>query len=202
MNRCETAGYITRRADTLGTTVTIVAYHVYNDGYEEGGQGLDPQCAPSAPPVDPARTQGADTDKHNSTRTQEHKKKTPLPPLPEILDTEEFRAVLTDWLAYHKPYKPQGLTAMVTRAAWRAAAHGLDAVVSAFVQAMGNGWTGWDQDSSFEKRGVGGSAKEDPMDVARRVWAEEEDQKNGDDAQTGDGGLLGFTREDIRSRHR
>lgn len=174
MKRCEEAGYLTMRADKLGTTVTLTAYHVYNEDEAEGGQGLNPQRTGVEPPADTARTQGADTKEHNTTIAQEHRNTGNTKvgaeiaaeiELPESLDCEGFRQVLGEWLRYHKPYKPQGLRAMLTRAAWRVETHGMDALISAFCQAMGNGWTGWDQNSSF----TGSSGKSDRMTDAEKM---------------------------------
>jgi hypothetical protein len=77
------------------------------------------------------------------------KEETPLPPLPPDLDVPEFRESLTAWLESHKPYRPAGLKALVTRAAKRAETHGVDGVCSAMQQAMSNGYQGWDKDYLF-----------------------------------------------------
>ena len=80
-------------------------------------------------------------------------KDNPLPPLPTILDCDSFRNALASWLAYKgKPYKPAGLTAMLSLAAKRATAHGVPAVIDAMETASGNGWVGWDHESSFAER--------------------------------------------------
>jgi hypothetical protein len=84
---------------------------------------------------------------------------TPLPPLPKILDCDEFREALTAWLAYKgRSYKPRGLTALIGRAEKRANVHGVGAVISAMERAKGNNWEGWDQDSSFTNGSRNGHA--------------------------------------------
>lgn len=76
-------------------------------------------------------------------------------PLPPPVDTPEFRARLSEWIAYkaerREPYKDRGRAAMVSRAANLATEHGLQAVLAAMQRAMANGWAGWDQPSCFEK---------------------------------------------------
>ncbi len=72
--------------------------------------------------------------------------------LPPILDSPEFRSALESWQTYRgTQYKPRGLSSLVSQAAKRAADHGINAVINAFEVAMGNGWKGWNQDSSFSK---------------------------------------------------
>jgi hypothetical protein len=75
-----------------------------------------------------------------------------LPELPAVIDTPEFRERLGQWLKYKGPkaYKPEGITAMVSRAASLASEHGTLAVCSAMERAMANGWKGWDQTNAFE----------------------------------------------------
>ena len=77
------------------------------------------------------------------------KEKVKVMDLPAVLDNPEFREALSQWLDYHKPYKPAGLKALITRAETRASESGLPALLMAFTKAMSNGWTGWDQESSF-----------------------------------------------------
>jgi uncharacterized protein YdaU (DUF1376 family) len=85
-------------------------------------------------------------------------------PLPEVLSRADFRLALGGWLAYKgKKYKRTGLVALVSRAANLAKEHGVQAVIDAMERARANGWTGWDQESSFNgaKHGRrGGSARD------------------------------------------
>jgi hypothetical protein len=78
-------------------------------------------------------------------------KKTPLPPLPAILDRDDFIEAITAWLRYkgRGAYKPAGLAALVSRAAKIAKEHGVSAVIEAMERARANGWQGWDQQSSY-----------------------------------------------------
>jgi hypothetical protein len=72
---------------------------------------------------------------------------------PEVLQTEEFRTSVFQWLNYKRArgenYQPQGRAAMLSRAAKLAESHGLKAVIDAMERAMGNNWQGWDQPSMF-----------------------------------------------------
>lgn len=100
--------------------------------------------------------------------------------LPEILDHPSFRNQLAAWLRYKgkNAYKPDGLTAMISRAANRAAEFGLPTVVAAIQTAMANGWKGWDQDSSFKHRS---GAKADPRGnlAAYQQFAKEQEEVDG-----------------------
>jgi len=87
------------------------------------------------------------------------------PELPPILDNDQFKESLTSWLAYKSKahrfnYEPEGMKAMISRAANLASEHGLEAVIMAMQKAMANSWKGWDQDSSFTTKA--GKNPQDP----------------------------------------
>lgn len=73
--------------------------------------------------------------------------------LPPVLNCELFKSAFGKWLAYKKErresYKPSGLSGVISAAAERATAHGVQAVVDAMQTARANGWQGWDQKSLF-----------------------------------------------------
>lgn len=80
-------------------------------------------------------------------------------PLPELLDTLEFRTVLASWLRYkgRSAYKPEGLRSLIAQANKRASEHGVSAVIDAMQMAMSNDWKGWNFDNSFDKKAGGRS---------------------------------------------
>jgi hypothetical protein len=105
----------------------------------------------------------------------EHEQDTPKPPegdcLPEALNNEAFQTTLADWIAYKgKKYKPQGMKALISRAATLAHRHGLPVVIEAFRTAMANGWQGWDQASLFEKAPLRTEARLPDIDESRKTW--------------------------------
>lgn len=65
-----------------------------------------------------------------------------------ILNSEEFKKTLGDWLSYkaerRESYKDQGLKQLISAAAKRAEQHGIQAVIEAMQTAMSNTWQGWD----------------------------------------------------------
>lgn len=112
--------------------------------------------------------QTTDTDSNND---YSKKKKDDTPPLPPILDRDDFRETLTKWREYKgKPYKPAGLTSMISRAATLATEHGIAVVIAAFEKAMANDWKGWDQESSFTKSNGRGGARDNL--AARKSYLE------------------------------
>jgi hypothetical protein len=67
----------------------------------------------------------------------------------------EISPVWHQWLTYKhergETYTEAGLKAAVTHLANRIAAHGTAAVADAMLKAMGNTWSGWDQNGTFTK---------------------------------------------------
>lgn len=93
-------------------------------------------------------------DKSRLDESRGERGSTPVAPLPAVLNSPEFISALDRWKEYKgRAYKPRGLQSLISQAAKRAEQHGLAAVVNAFEIAMGNGWSGWNQDSSFAAQG-------------------------------------------------
>lgn len=75
-------------------------------------------------------------------KPSESKKKTPLTPLPEVLNTAEFRKVWEEWKAYRKQRR-QTLTAIGTkRQLSKLARWGVGPATQQLIQAMEQGWQG------------------------------------------------------------
>lgn len=89
-------------------------------------------------------------------------------PLPDVLDTLEFRTVLADWLRYkgRSAYKPEGLRSLISQAAKRATEHSTGAVIDAMQTAMSNDWKGWNFAASFEQRNVVSKASDPRRNMA------------------------------------
>lgn len=75
------------------------------------------------------------------------------PPLPLILNKEEFKTAITEWMEYKTgrgdEYTEIGFKKMLSLAENRAKAFGLGAVVGAIEKAIAENWKGWDHDGSF-----------------------------------------------------
>lgn len=138
-----------------GDVVTVVNWKDYQDPRVRSA-GPDNHLETEAEPAKRRRftkTAKNDATPHPPPITKDQP---PLPPLPPTLDCDRFREELAQWLEYKgRKYKPAGLRALVSRAAKLAQVHGVNSVADAMERARGNGWEGWDQESSFERRGHG-----------------------------------------------
>ena len=93
--------------------------------------------------------------------------------LPEIVQSEEFKKALNDWLSYkherREDYELVGLKKMILHAAKRANEHGLPAVIDAMERAMANTWAGWDQPGAFKSQSTATTGRKlmPSKDIAR-----------------------------------
>ncbi len=77
----------------------------------------------------------------NKDRSKE-KKKPPLPPLPEKLDTPRFRETWADWVCYRKESRAKLTPTTVSRQFAKLSKYPPDTAVAMLEQSMCNGWRG------------------------------------------------------------
>lgn len=149
----EEAGWLTND----GATVTVPNFDRHN-GQSGKQRALTMKRVRNARSVTAALP-----EKRREEKSISSKEEIGLPPLPDNLDTTEFKAALADWLAYKgRKYKPAALKAMVSRASNLAGVHGVSVVVAAIQRAMANNWQNWDQESSFTQQRAGPETTKPP----------------------------------------
>ena len=138
---------IVQRKTNVTSVITIVNYELY-----QSPDTADETPDDTASDTANGTADGTQNKKEKKEKNGKKRKTLECPAkLPAVLDNDQGRQAVTDWLEYKGGFTELGLKKLVTRMETRAHKFGLAAVAGAMDSAVANGNQGWDYDSHFGK---------------------------------------------------